>query len=267
MRLVSSQIFFVVILGVGMPTFGKEPLASGSFVMETSTNTLSADQDLEYTGAYLVGLKINLPRVYDFKQNLSVRLGYAAAYTHSFEGDRQGDFIDPRLSYGLNFGDRGIFKERTIGVGGLIPVNKETRNTSAVISFGPSFSYVFDMGKISLKQAWGYRRTWYEYDTDPVGRMNFPDTFSFLNELEWLVAKAWTLGLEALYTYAIDYNSVDKSSTEVSATVGWKITKNFSTALGVTTRSGTLAPTGDYHRINIYDPNRGFAFWDLALTF
>lgn len=243
------------------------PAVMGSLSMSTATNTLSSNEIVEVSGTYTLGVVFNLAPIFGYAHSANFSLGYVAAYTHEMEGDRAGDFIDPIFGYGLVLGDHGIFKTVRVGIGGLIPANKETRNTSMQAAFGPNVSYIFDLGKVAWMQRWGYRHAWFEYDTEPTGKMNFPETFSFGNILTWLITKKWSLGLIGNYAYSLDYNDVDKSGTEFGANVTWNIAKNISTTLGVLTRSGTLAPTGDFHRLNIYDPNRALGYWDLALTF
>lgn len=246
-----------------------DPLVSGRFVLNTATNTLSADDanGTEFTGSYLVEMAVSLPKVFGHKHTVGVLVGYTVPYTHEFEGDRSGDFIDPRLSYGVVAGDFGIFKSFTFGVSGLIPANKETTITSMRGSMGPFVSYAFDLGKVQIGQRWSYRYAWFDYDTEPNGRMNFPQVYSVRNGLEWGISKAFSLAVLAIFSYSIDYNQVDKSGTEIGFSTAYKITKNFTASLGVLTRSGTLAPSGDYHRINIYDPSRAIGNLDLVYTF
>lgn len=275
MRFVGRNLISIsLILAIHLPIWGKtvlkaDPLLSGKFILNTSTNSLSVDASdgIELTGSYAVEMAMHLPKVLDHKQTLVVVLGYTAPYTHEFEGDRNGDFLDPRLSYGVVAGDFGVFKNLTLGVSGLIPANKETTITSMRGSLGPFVSYAFDLGKVSIGQRWSYRHAWYDYDTEPNGKMNFPEVLSLKNTLDWDITKAWSFGILAVFSYSIDYNNVDKTGTEIGFDVGYKIAKNFSASLGVLTRSGTLAPSGDYHRINIYDPSRAIGNLDLIYTF
>ncbi len=141
------------------------PAVTGIFTMSTATNTLSADEIVEITGTYSLALTFNLPEVSSYHHNLILAMGYTAAYTHAMEGDRGGDLVDPIFNYGVILGDHGIFKSIRVGVGGLVPVNKETRNTSMQAAFGPTLNYNFDLGKVIGLQRWGYRHAWYEYDT------------------------------------------------------------------------------------------------------
>ncbi len=269
LKLVSFLAILLPICGLTKEIKSKtSPRAfNGSLSMSTATNTLSADEIVEVTGTYTLSLALNLAPVFGYRHTANLSLGYIAAYTHEFVGDRAGDLTDPIFGYGIILGDLGAFKNFRLGFGGLIPVNKETRNSSMQAALGPNLSYNFDFGKVTLNQRWGYRYAWFDYDTEPTGKMNIPQTFTFGNTLMWLINSRWSLGFIGNYSYSLDYNDVDRSGTEVGANVTWNIAKNISTTLGVLTRSGTLAPTGDFHRINIYDPNRALGYWDLALTF
>ncbi len=265
---------FLLLLVIPSLSLGKtiekpEPIVSGRFLLNTSTNSLSVDDSngTEFTGAYAVEMAFHLPKIFGHKQTIGVVVGYTVPYTHEFEGDRSGDFVDPKLSYGVVAGDFGIFKNLTLGLSGMIPANKETTITSMRGTAGPFVSYVFDLGKVEIGQRWSYRHAWFDYDTEPNGKMNFPEVFGLKNTLDWNVTKVFSFSLLAALSYSIDYNGVDKSGTEIGFGAGYKITKNLSTSLGVLTTSGTLAPSADYHRINIYDPSRAIGSLDLIYAF
>ncbi len=248
---------------------GSEPLVSGQLILSTSTNSLSVDDEngIELFGSYGAEVALQLPKLSGHKQNIGAFLGYVVAYTHEFEGERAGDFLDPRLSYSFVAGDFGIFKKLILGISGLAPANKETTITSMRGAVGPFVAYEFDLGKVRVVQRWSYRHAWFEYDTEPNGRMNFPDVFSIRNNLNWNISRVLSLGVLAALIYSVDYNRVDKSGTEIGFDVGYQVTKNFSASLGVLTRSGTLAASGDYHRVNFYDPGRAIGSLDLAYAF
>lgn len=245
----------------------QKKVVSGSLRVLTQTNTLSANEIMEVSGVYVGNIIFQLPDWEKRQQRISLLAGYIATYTHELEGDRSGDVIDPMFSYAMVLGDKGVFKKLTLGLGGLIPANKETTNTSMVFTAGPNLEYTFDFGRLTWLQRLSYRQSWFTYDTQPNGKMNNPHTASLANSLDIKLNSNWSLGFVGNLIYTVDYNGVDRSNTEVGGNISWIVAENFSTTLGLITRSGTLAPAGDSHSLNIYDPNRAMAYWELALSF
>ncbi len=222
------------------------------------------EEETQYSGTYRISLQGKIPSL---NTSVSINLGYMATYTHRLEDNSTSDWTDPRWRVGYVLGSFGIFHDLTIGAGGAIALNKRTRETTMIGSIGPDISYVLGNDKISLMQQWQYRFVGYTYDMQLNGEMNSPHSFSLINSFGWSLIKNLKLAANAVLNYAIDYEGVDRSSTEFGPSVEWRIAKNFSATIGFSTRSGTLTPAGESHRINIYDPNQASGYLDLSLMF
>lgn len=241
-------------------------LWSSSITSSNYTNTIqNTYEEMHISGAYSLGITRNLPSI---KSSLSMNAGYVLEYTHRNEDtDRNGDWMNPGVSYRYKFGDKNIFKRVTMGLDSTFPVSRGARGRSMVVAAGPMTAWGFDMGRFSLNQKLGYIYTAFTYDTSLTGEMNSPHTVSFGNNLGLQITDNWSTSLIFVYVSATDYEGIVRTSTNTVGSINWTVAKNFSTSLGLVTNSGTLSPMGDYHRLNLYDINKANAFLDLTLTF
>ena len=239
---------------------------NGQLVLETA-RTADEAEAASYTGWYMATASATHKSL---GVTATARLGYAQEYTYRRDDGSDGSFDNPSLSVAkslLNGRDYELswLDSVSFSGSGSIGANRESARRTLLWTNGITVTGAKNLGRFNLRQAFGYTRSFFEYDIRDDGTVNSPNSVRTLTTLYYDINDRLSAGASFTYVYSISYQDVGRGAQFMSATLDYMITPKISASIGIASERSTIEPDGQSDRIRFYAPDAAQYFVDLIL--
>ena len=262
-------------LGSSMATTVALPAASAfTYIAEvdwtTSRKLLDNETDKPgYSGAYDNTLIITHK---DTGISFMAEVEYDQEYTYQRDDGSTGSFTNPFFQLSKVWKNKKdflspVFDTISVSIHGVLPGNELAYEKTFMGGVGPGMKIAKKIGRFSLSESVSYSRNFFEYETavGDAGAVNSPDSYLSISNISYSISNKWTWCNLLIYGYKVPYYGNGTGVQDYQSTIGYKISSNYSLAIGIDTSRGTSADD-QQEQVRLYDENSTQAIVTLSVA-
>jgi hypothetical protein len=201
----------------------------------------------------------------------SLRLGWTQEYTYQRDDGSNGSMENPSLSIAKSFRNGKDYEipwidSLSLSFGTSMGANREAARRSFLWSNSLTLTGTKSLGRFTLRQGFGYSRSFFEYDIRDSGVVNSPNTYRSTSSVELGLTDQLALSSSFAYAYSVSFQGVGRATQSSSASVDYMISNRLAASLGVAVERGTLEPDGQINRVKFFAPESAQYFFDLMIS-